>query len=265
MVRRSMFALCVVALVGFAAAAEPMSPWQSLNEKMVKEDKYDTQYKEAPKKVKDTADVVLGYYEDLPYKLPFKVDKKQVQVAMKLLREAVKPVVTSETLREMVEYVDDAVHSFIEDVETQLYLRLVLDTTQEIYEKKESTQINAMIEDFLVGDAEGAKARSLGSMARYIETMMSDYIYSPLRRFLILPAREYIYEPAYSTVSGLMDRIGRFMGFEDEENEYYYEEYEYPQHTWSNGLHQFARRMGSLTQQVRQGLEVAAKVMEEQQ
>ena len=65
---------------------------------------------------------------------------------MKLLREAVKPVVTSESLKEMVEYVDDAVHAFIEDVETQLYLRLVLDTTQEIYEKKESTQINRMIE-----------------------------------------------------------------------------------------------------------------------
>nr|XP_027210666.1 uncharacterized protein LOC113804036 [Penaeus vannamei] len=95
------------------------------------------------------------------------MDKKQIAVAMKLLKEAVKPILKSKALREAVAYLDDSLSSFNGDIETQLYLRLVLDSAQDIYEGKEAAQIHTILKEYItdMSDEETARnhRRRLGS------------------------------------------------------------------------------------------------------
>lgn len=159
--QKGMLLLLVSALAclgGVARASEPpVSPWQVLNPPLRGEgDAYDIGPLENTYPEEQETDANVATYEDeeeeyipeLPFKLPFKMDKKQVAVAMKLLKEAVKPILKSKSLRETLAYFDEALASFSSDIETQLYLRLILDSAQDLYEGKESAQIHMIMKDF---------------------------------------------------------------------------------------------------------------------
>lgn len=156
-----MLLLLVSALACFAgvvrASEPPVSPWQVLNPPLEADLDLNPLQNTYPEEYEADSNVTVYEDEDeeeemhipeLPFKLPFKMDKKQIAVAMKLLKEAVKPILKSKALRETVAYLDDYLASYNGDIETQLYLRLVLDSAQDIYEGKEAGQIHAIVKDF---------------------------------------------------------------------------------------------------------------------
>jgi len=271
--------VAVVAWCGLAMAAEPpVNTWQKINpalgldakpqdtvqetnpEEYYEEETYEITYPEA-----EEYDHEYDYVPtDLPFKLPFKLDKKQVAVAMKLLKEAVKPVLKSKRLREALAYVDNALASYTGDVETQLYVRFILDSAQDIYEGKEG-QLHTMVKGFFADGGDEATARTIDEMwESYVSPAMEEYVYTPIRRYFVTPVREMFYEPVSTYVADFAERIGSFMGFYSSD-ELYHNQYPQYYNRWSNGINEFAKRISSMTSQARQGLEVAARVIEAQE
>lgn len=155
-----------MALVGVLACISsvtptepPQGPWESLTPSI------STPAKAKPQR----GEVMLTPEEEflvnnIPFKLPFKMDKKQTAVAMKLMKEAVKPIIKSKTLQETVSYVDDLLHFLVDDVETQMYMTLFLDFMQEIYEGKEREHVDKIVGSFITGNSDevrgGGRART---------------------------------------------------------------------------------------------------------
>ncbi|XP_037792322.1 uncharacterized protein LOC119587712 [Penaeus monodon] len=199
---------------------------------------------------------------ELPFKLPFKMDKKQIAVAMKLLKEAVKPILKSKALRETVAYLDDYLASYNGDIETQLYLRLVLDSAQDIYEGKEAGQIHAIVKDFFTDMSDEETARTIEDVWDYMSPTVDEWFYTPLRKYLVAPVRDYLYYPVSNAINDFADRIGRFMNSDYDSS---YVSVQYPQYQrWSDSVNRFTNRISKWTTQARRSLETAARVLEAQ-
>jgi len=261
-------AIMVVGLVSCVMSAEPpVSPWQALNPALASP----VQYSDIPQpqpQYEPTRQDEKSYLSpeeeflinNMPFKLPFKMEKKQIAVAMKLLKEAAKPVVKSKVLRESVAYLDEVVRDYVDDQDAQVYMTFVLDSLQDLYEGKEATQFHKFMRGFfsdLSGDEQ--TARSIDGVFR--STMQ--YVYNPVRNYF----RNYLVDPLTSYVNGFAKRIGTWMG-----NDRSYvgkihhpENYESPDnhiHTWSNRMSSYARSFSDWTRQARMGLEVAARMLE---
>ena len=132
----------VLACIASVASQEPpQGPWQSLTPPI-------RPFEQAPTHHKD--EVALSDEEEflvshIPFKLPFKMTKKQTAVAMKLMKEAVKPVIKSKTLQDTVAYVDDLITYFVDDRDSQMYLTLVLDFMQDVHEGKQSERVDKIV------------------------------------------------------------------------------------------------------------------------
>nr|XP_027219980.1 uncharacterized protein LOC113812312 isoform X2 [Penaeus vannamei] len=263
-------------LAGVARASEPpVSPWQVLNPPLEAESDtldLDPLQNTYPEEYESDSNVTA--YEDeeeeegythvpeLPFKLPFKMDKKQIAVAMKLLKEAVKPILKSKALREAVAYLDDSLSSFNGDIETQLYLRLVLDSAQDIYEGKEAAQIHTILKEYITDMSDEETARTIDDVWDYVSPAMDEWFYAPVRKYLVAPVRDYVYYPFSNAINDFADRIGRFMnnGYDSS-----YVSVEYPQYQrWSDTVNRFTNRISSWTTQARHSLEVAARVLDAQ-
>lgn len=271
--------VAVVAWCGVAMGAEPINAWQKINPALGLDAKPLENFQEtaAPEEYYEEEAYEVTYPEggeydheydynptDLPFKLPFKLDKKQVAVAMKLLKEAVKPILKSKRLREAVAYVDDALQSYTGDVETQLYVRFVLDSAQDVYEGKEG-QLQTMVKGFFADGGDEATARTIDEMwESYVSPAMNDWLYRPLRRYIVAPVREMLYDPVSNYLGDFAERMGSFLGFYSSD-ELYHNQYPQYYNRWSNGINEFAKRISSMTSQARQGLEVAARVIEAQE
>lgn len=271
--------VAVVAWCGVAMGAEPINTWQKINPALGLDAKPLDNFQEtvAPEEYYEEEAYEVTYPEggeydheydynptDLPFKLPFKLDKKQVAVAMKLLKEAVKPILKSKRLRETVAYVDDALQSYTGDVETQLYVRFVLDSAQDIYEGKEG-QLQTMVKGFFTDGGDEATARTIDEVwESYVSPVMNDYLYQPMRRYIVAPIREMFYDPMSNYLGDFAERMGSFLGFYSSD-ELYHNQYPQYYNRWSNGINEFAKRISSMTSQARQGLEVAARVIEAQE
>jgi len=180
-------------------------------------------------------------------------------VAMKLLKEAAKPVVKSKVLREYVGYLDEMVTDFVDDQDTQIYLTFILDSLQDFYEGKEATQFHKFMRGFfsdLSGDEQ--TARSIDGVFR--STM--DYVYTPMRNIF----RRYMVDPLSNYVTGFAKRMSTWMGNDRSYvGKIHHPEYESSEnhiHTWSNRVSTYARSLNDWTRQARMGLEVAARMLE---
>jgi len=272
--------VAVVAWCGGVAMAADINAWQKINpalgldakpldtfddpaapQEFYEEEVYEVTYPEGGEYDPQEYDYVPT---DLPFKLPFKLDKKQVAVAMKLLKEAVKPILKSKRLREAVAYVDDTLAGYTGDVETQLYVRFILDSAQDIYEGKEG-QLHSMVKGFFTDGGDEATARTIDDVWRsYVSPAMEEWVYSPMRRYIVAPVREMFYEPMSNYLGDFAERMGSFLGFYSSD-ELYHNQYPQYYNRWSNGINEFAKRISSMTSQARQGLEVAARVIEAQE
>ncbi|XP_063593382.1 uncharacterized protein LOC134770441 [Penaeus indicus] len=273
---KRMLLLLVSALACFAGVARasepPVSPWQVLNPPLEADldvysaqNTYPEEY-EADPDVPDYEDELEEEEEmhipELPFKLPFKLDKKQVDVAMKILKEAVKPILKSRALREYVAYFDDSLASYNGDIETQLYLRLALDSAQDIYEGKEAGQIHSVVKEFFTDMSDEETARTIEDMWDYVSPAMDEWFYAPVRKYLVDPVRDYLYYPVSNAINDFADRIGRFMNNDYDSS---YVSVQYPQYQrWSDSVNRFTNRISKWTSQARRSLETAAKVLEAQ-
>ncbi|XP_042873927.1 uncharacterized protein LOC122254340 [Penaeus japonicus] len=271
---KGMLLLLVSALAclgGVARASEPpVSPWQVLNPPLREEgDAYDIGPLENTYPEEQETDANVATYEDeeeeyipeLPFKLPFKMDKKQVAVAMKLLKEAVKPILKSKSLRETLAYFDEALASFSSDIETQLYLRLILDSAQDLYEGKESAQIHMIMKDFFTDMSDEETARTIDDVWDYMSPAMDEWFYTPVREYLVAPVRDYVYYPFSNAINDFADRIGRLMGGRYD----FYDGVEYPQYQrWSDRVNMITSRISKLTSITRRSLEDAVTVLDAQ-
>ncbi|XP_047491740.1 uncharacterized protein LOC125040974 [Penaeus chinensis] len=272
-----MLLLLVSALACFAGVARasepPVSPWQVLNPPLEADFDIDSLQNTYPEEYEADSNVTV--YEDeeeeeeeemhipeLPFKLPFKLDKKQIAVAMKLLKEAVKPILKSRTFRETVAYLDDSLASYKDDIETQLYLRLALDSAQDIYEGKEAGQIHSIVKEFFTDMSDEETARTIEDMWDYVSPAMDVWFYTPVRKYLVDPVREYLYYPVSNVINDFADRIGRFMNNDYDSS---YVSVQYPQYQrWSDSVNRFTNRISKWTSQARRSLETAARVIEAQ-
>lgn len=261
--------------VGVLSAEPPVSPWQALNPSLgeptraeidaAQEEFDDTPYdvtypeghNETERQYHQEEDDMMA---ELPFKLPFKMDKKQSAVAMKLLKEAVKPVLKSKRLQEFVAYLDDSIASYRSDLESQMYVTLVLDSLQEIYEGKETSELNIILKRFFENMSDEETARTLDSVWRsYVTPVLTSYIYNPMRNYVVTPVRSYIYEPITNYVSEFAERIGTWM----ESSRRPYIDIQYPEYSrWSQTFNDYANRISDWTAQARDGLAVARRMLE---
>ncbi|XP_042204116.1 uncharacterized protein LOC121853807 isoform X2 [Homarus americanus] len=255
--------------VGVMTVDPPVNPWQAINPALGENTPYDAlqtnpdvepTYAETDSNT-DLTPEEEALISELPFKLPFKMDKKQLAVAMKLLKAAIKPVIKSKTLRETVAYLDALFGFYSEDLEAQMYMTLLLDSLQDMYEGKEAAQLHKLMKGFftdITGDE--ATARSIDDMWRSTLELM----YDPVKDYFFRPVNNYLVEPISSAVSGFAERIGKWMGGNSNTKHYVNVQYPESYSRWSETVSSYANRLSDWTAQARQGLEMAARMLEAQ-
>ncbi|XP_053634082.1 uncharacterized protein [Cherax quadricarinatus] len=271
MIHRRLLAL-VSALVFMgvcASASEPgASPWQALNPALTDTNPYKeteadtTQETFEPTHLEANATSELTPEEEflvsnIPINLPFKMEKKQLAVAMKLLKEAVKPIIKNKALHQTVAYIDSLLGAYREDLELQMYMTLLLDSFQDMFEGKEAVQFHKVLRGFFTEISDEATARTIDDMWRSTMDLVSD----PFRDYFVRPVNNYLVAPISNAVSGFADRIGRWMG-----SRKHYVNVKYPESysRWSEAMSTYANRLSDWTSQARQGIELAARMLEAQ-
>ncbi|XP_066987519.1 uncharacterized protein [Macrobrachium rosenbergii] len=275
--------LLVCLSVGTLAQESPISPWQSLNSAMSDAPKddaaagktgeeefsdapYDVTYPEAD--YQNETDYMSDeelILQSLPFKLPFKMDKKQLAVSMKILKAAVKPILKSKELRDAVAYIDESLAKYKTDLESQMYVTLLMDSMQEIYEGKETAELNMMIKRIFTDMSDEETARTLGSVWRsYVSPAIDNYVIDPMRSYVIQPVRSYLYEPISDYVYDFAERIETWM----DGSQRPYIDIQYPENyyrRWSERVNDYASRISNWASQARQGLEMARRMLELQE
>lgn len=263
--------------VSVLSAEPPVSPWQALNPALAEathfevtniqeeydDAPYETTYSEA--QYSNETDYEYTTEEELfANRLPFKMDKKQISVAIKLLKAAVKPVLKSKRVRDAVAYIDESLTSYKTDLETQLYISLLLDSMQEIYEGKETSELNMLLKRFFTDMSDEETGRTLNSVWRaYVAPYLTSYVYNPVRNYVVTPVRSYIYDPLSNYVTDFAERIGTWM----ESSQRPYIDIQYPEtySRWSDTVSSYTNRISDWTAQARQGLEIARRMLELQE
>ncbi|MPC67412.1 hypothetical protein E2C01_061587 [Portunus trituberculatus] len=141
---------------------------------------------------------------NIPFKLPFKMDKKQTAVAMKLLKEAMKPVIKSKTLQDTVAYIDDALEYFVHDRDTQMYVTLFFDFMQDVYEGKQAERVDKIVRGFINDNSDEVTARTINDVWNYVA--------DPFDRYFFDTMRSYVVRPISKAMNSFAERIGTWMG-----------------------------------------------------
>ncbi|XP_045615220.1 uncharacterized protein [Procambarus clarkii] len=254
--------------MGVSATEPPVSPWQALNPSLAEKTPYEEPedieaeetYEPSTLEANDTTYLTPEeeyLISNIPIKLPFKMEKKQLAVAMKLLKEAAKPIIKSKTLRQTVAYLDSALGAYSEDLELQMYMTLLFDSLQDLYEGKEAVQLHKIMRGFFTDISDEATARAIDDVWR--STL--ELVYDPVRNYVVQPVNNYLVGPISTAVNGFAERIGKWMG-----NRKHYVNVQYPESyaRWSDAMSSYASRLSDWTSQARQGIELAARMLEAQ-
>lgn len=183
----------VLACIGSVTPTEPpQGPWQALNPAVA-----------TPEKAKPQREEVMLTPEEeflvnnIPFKLPFKMDRKQTAVAMKLMKEAVKPIIKSKTLHETVSYVDDLLHFLVDDIETQMYMNFFLDFMQDIYEGKEREQVDKIVKSFIYDNSDEVREAQHqvkeGGTGAQTDIYIDRQVYRQLRKQVNTLVRSFVH------------------------------------------------------------------------
>lgn len=181
----------------------------------------------------------------LPFKPPFKMDKKQMAVIIKLLKKAVKPVLKSERLRTMVSIVDDFIQELEYNQENKKYYAGMLNAAQDVY-----GELNRMY------NTEDEAA------ARTMSTVGNIYRQSVLNNWLVEPFRSWVIEPITNTVSGAAERIYNMIP----SNSWVVDTnwIDNPFANWGDNFNHYVNRISNWSARARNTLDVTARLLEAQ-
>ena len=143
-----------MACIASAASQQypPQGPWESLTPSVQpSEEPNPTQPTKGEIALTDEEEFLVSH---MPFKLPFKMDKKQIAVTMKLLKEAMKPVIKSKTLQDTVAYIDDVLHYFTLNKDAQMYVTLFFDFMQDVYENKQADRVDKIVRGFIADNSD---------------------------------------------------------------------------------------------------------------
>jgi len=191
MLCRMLFLALVCLAVGVSSEA-PQSPWPTLTPTaQPQRQSFDNGQALAQLALTMEEEILVDM---LPFKPPFKMDKKQMAVIIKLLKKAVKPVLKSERLRTMVYIVDDFIQDLEHNQENKKYYAGMLNAAQDVY-----GELNRMY-----NTEDEAQARTMSTVGNI-------YRQSVLNNWFVAPFRSYIIDPITTTVTGAVERISNMM------------------------------------------------------
>jgi len=243
-----MLCLALLCLVLGVSAESPQSPWPTLTP--------------TPQPVKQSfnneqaiAQLALTMEEELlvemlPFKPPFKMDKKQMAVIIRLLKKAVKPVLKSERLRTMVAIVDDFMQDLEYNQENKKYYTGMLNAAQDVYR-----EVNRM---YNTENMDEAQARTLNSA---MQTVSNIYRSSVLNNWIVQPVNDWIIYPITSRLSTAADRIYDMIP----QNSWVVDtNYINPFASWGETFNYYVNRISDWSARARSTLDVTARLLDEQ-
>jgi len=183
-----MLCLALVCLTVGVSSEAPQSPWPTLTPTaQPQRQSFDNGQALAQLALHMEEEVLVDM---LPFKPPFKMDKKQMAVIIKLLKKAVKPVLKSERLRTMVSIVDDFIQDLEHNQENKKYYAGMLNAAQDVY-----GTLNRMY-----NTEDEAQARTMSTVGNI-------YRQSVLNNWVVAPFRSWIVDPITTQVQSAADRI----------------------------------------------------------
>lgn len=187
--------------------------------------------------------------EMLPFKPPFKMDKKQMAVVIKLLKKAVKPVLKSERLRYMVATVDGFVKDLDENQENKEYYIGMLNVAQDVY-----ATLNRMY------NSEEAQGRTGGG-----STVGNIFRESVLNQWFISPFTEYVITPITSRFSSVFSSaIERVSNLIPENTLLIDTDWVNPFTSWGETFDYYVNRIADISARSRSTFEATARILKEQ-
>jgi len=236
--------LALVCLALGVSSETPQSPWPALTPttQPVKQT-FDNGHAIAQLALTLEEEVLV---EMMPFKPPFKMDKKQMAVVLKLLKKLVKPVLKSERLRTMVAIVDEFMQDLEYNQENKKYYNGMLDAAQDVY-KEVKRMYNAEPTD--------------EAQARTWETVSGIYRSSILNNWFVQPFNEWILTPITSRITSAADRIYNMIP----DNTWVVDtNYVNPFQRWSETWNYYVNRISNFSSRARHTLEATARLLEEQ-
>ncbi|CAL4069835.1 unnamed protein product [Meganyctiphanes norvegica] len=236
--------LALVCLALSVNGEAPQSPWQTLTPTA-------KPVKHAFDQGQAIAQLALHMEEEilvemLPFKPPFKMDKKQMAVIIKLLKKGVKPILKSERLLTMISTVDDFIQDLESNQENKKYYAGMLNAAQDVY-RELKRMYNAEQTD------EG--------QARTWDSVSSIYQSSVLRNWIVSPFTNWVITPITSRLSSVVDRVSNLIP----NNSWVIDtEYINPFESLGETFQYYVNRMSSWSSRARHTLEATARLLEEQ-
>lgn len=250
-----MTCLALVCLAVSVSGEAPQSPWQSLTPSthpVKQENNYNA--KKTFDQGQAIAQLALTLEEEmlvemLPFKPPFKMDKKQMAVVIKLLKKAVKPVLKSERLRYMVATVDGFVKDLDENQENKEYYIGMLNVAQDVY-----ATLNRMY------NSEEAQGRTGGG-----STVGNIFRESVLNQWFISPFTEYVITPITSRFSSVFSSaIERVSNLIPENTLLIDTDWVNPFTSWGETFDYYVNRIADISARSRSTFEATARILNEQ-
>jgi len=237
--RMSCLVLCLA--LGAVHGEAPTSPWPELTPTQ-KPAKQTFDQGQAMAQLAMTMEEEL-LVEMLPFKPPFKMDKKQMAVVIKLLKKLVKPVLKSERLRTMVSIVDDFMQELEHNQENKQYYIGMLNAAQDVY-----GEVNRMY------NSEEAQGRTF-------ETVQSIYRESVLNNYIVQPISNWIIEPITSRVYYAAERVYEMLP----SNTWIVDtEYINPFASWGETFDYYVNRIANWSAGTRRALTATARMLQAQ-
>jgi len=237
--RMSCLVLCLA--LGAVHGEAPTSPWPELTPTQ-KPAKQTFDQGQAMAQLAMTMEEEL-LVEMLPFKPPFKMDKKQMAVVIKLLKKLVKPVLKSERLRTMVSIVDDFMQELEHNQENKQYYIGMLNAAQDVY-----GEVNRMY------NSEEAQGRTF-------ETVQSIYRESVLNNYIVQPISSWIIEPITSRVYYAAERVYEMLP----SNTWIVDtEYFNPFASWGETFDYYVNRIANWSAGTRRALTATARMLQAQ-
>jgi len=236
-----MVCLALVCLALGVSGEAPESPWPVLTPKAFPAKQTFNQEHAIAQLALTLEEEVL--VEMLPFKAPFKMDKKQMAVVIRLLKKLVKPILKSERLRTMVAIIDGYIQDLAEE-ENKKYYADIADIAQ-----------NVRREVKRVYNSEEVQGRTF-------ETMTNIYRESVLNNYIVQPFTNWIISPITSRISLAAERISEMLPTNTwiVDTEYYN-----PFSTWGETFDYYVDRISNWSARSRSALEATARLIEEQE
>jgi len=182
----------------------------------------------------------------LPFKPPFKMDKKQMAVIIRLLKKAVKPVLKSERLRTMVSIVDDFMQDLENNQENKKYYSGMLDIAQTVYR-----ELSTIYNDEQTNKASARTFDTINSI--YRESVLNNWVVQPINNNIVTPVTSSITTAARRVYSMLPGPILEF-------DVTYINLYD----RWSETYNYYVNQISGITGRTRSILEVTAQFLDEE-